>query len=327
MSKKFTKRRRKLLPLVLAALVVLVCGPYFVSRVRSPGRQIRVRSSVEETRVSAEAASQIRLLSFNIAHGRGATEGNWEGTVAEKRKRIMDIADVIGNSQADVVILNEVDFCSTWSGHQNQAEAIALRAGFPHWVEQRNLDFRLIYGSWKFGNAVLSRFPIVAAEALRFPALRSSEKFFAGCKQGVICTIQLSESQQVRVLAVHLEHRSEDVRVACAKLITEVAASSELPLFAVGDFNSTPSSFPHSQRTAQHENAMDVLLQSNQFDSTWRAQPTQKEMTYPSHSPTQAIDWILIPRGCRFISHRTIPSHLSDHLPLVADVQLPIEPE
>ena len=117
------------------------------------------------------------------------------------------------------------------------------------------------------------------------------------------------------------------VCVACAKMVIEATESSELPLFAVGDFNSTPSLFPHSQRTSQGENAMDLLIESDQFKLTVQSPPTQKEMTYPSDSPTRAIDWILIPRSCRFTSHRTIPSLLSDHRPLLADVQLPIEGE
>jgi endonuclease/exonuclease/phosphatase family metal-dependent hydrolase len=305
--------------------VVLAIGPYIVSRVRSAGRQIRVRSGMAKSEVSANPVTHIRVLSFNIAHGRGATDDNWEGAIAEKRKRIDDIAQLIAKADADVVVLNEVDFSSTWSGHQNQAEAIALAAGFPYWVEQRNLDFRFVYGSWKFGNAVLSRFPIVDAEAMEFPALRSSERVLAGCKQGVVCTLQLSQSQQIGILAVHLEHRSEDTRVLSAKLIIKAVEASKMPLVVLGDFNSTPSSFPHSQSSADGQNAMDLLIESSRFDLNVQKLPTQQEMTYSSTLPTRVIDWILIPKNWQFTDYRLISSRLSDHLPVVADLQLPME--
>jgi hypothetical protein len=155
-STKSPSRRRKQLLYAFFALVVVAIGPYLVSRVRSPGRQIRLSTTATQSEVLAKTVSNIRVLSYNIAHGRGATDDNWEETAADKRKRIDQIAQLITTTDADVVVLNEVDFCSTWSGHQNQAEAIARATGYPYWVEQRNLDFRFIYGSWKFGNAVLA---------------------------------------------------------------------------------------------------------------------------------------------------------------------------
>ena len=180
-----TARRRRQLLFAISALCVVAMGPYVISRLRSTERQIRVRSHPVHGPgpASNEPLATIRVLTYNVAHGRGATDDNWEGTAAEKRNRIEEIATLIADAEAHVVVLNEVDFSSTWSGHQNQAEAIARKAGFPYWVEQRNLDFRFVYGSWKFGNAVLSKFPVNGARLVGFPALRSSEQIFAGCKR------------------------------------------------------------------------------------------------------------------------------------------------
>jgi len=317
--------RRTVLTVVLAVFAVAL-GPYLVSRMRSSGRRVRVHSTVEPNEAYDQPISQIRLLAFNIAHGRGAQRDNWQGTRAEKQQRLKDIGDLIRESNADVVVLNEVDFCSTWSDHRNQAEEIARRAGYLYWLEQRNFDFRFAYGSWKFGNAILSRFPIVAAEAVEYPALHKIEQLFAGCKQGAICTLQLSESQQIQVLAVHLEHRSEAARVASARIIIKAGSASTLPFFAIGDFNSTPSSFPHAQQTERGENAMDLLVNSESFRLRLEP-PTRAAMTYPSNGPTQTIDWILIPSNCRFTNYRTLSSQLSDHRPIVAEVRLPVAGE
>ena len=60
--------------------------------------------------MSADFNSSMRVLTYNVAHGRGPIDDNWQGTAAEKRKRIHEIAKLLSESRADVVILNDVDF-------------------------------------------------------------------------------------------------------------------------------------------------------------------------------------------------------------------------
>ena len=316
---KKTRRRRALIGL-LCVLVAVALGPYVVSRARSPGRRIRVRSHTVAS--PAESGSAIRIATYNIAHGRGATDDNWEESGREKRKRVEEIARLIDRTHADVVVLNEVDFSATWSGHQNQAEAIARLARFPYWVEQRNLDFRFVYGSWKFGNAVLSKYPIVDARAVEFPPYRAWEAWLAGCKRGVVCTLEISPGRRIRVLAVHLEHRSEDLRVASAEMIAELADASDVPLIAAGDFNSTATGFPQSAETSTGRNAMDVLRDTGLFRMRPDTSPRPDELTFPSREPAQVIDWIIIPRAWGFAGYRVVESRLSDHRPVVATVEL-----
>ena len=76
--RKLTTRRRRQRLLALATLFILIAGPYIVSRVRSAGRQIRVRSGKVDQELSTEPVTRIRVLTYNIAHGRGAADDNWE---------------------------------------------------------------------------------------------------------------------------------------------------------------------------------------------------------------------------------------------------------
>lgn len=310
-------RKRRLLILVL---ILLLVGPYVISRIRSGGRQIRTCIGPEPPAVSADFNSSIRVMAYNVAHGRGPIDDNWKGTAAEKRNRILEIAKLLGESRADVVVLNEVDFDSTWSGHQNQAEAIAQAAEFPCRVEHRNLDFRFIYGSLKSGNAILSRYPIVDSKLVRYPALHTTERFLSGHKQGLICTLQISKTQQLRVLAVHLEHRSEETRVRSAQKIVEAVEKSDIPLIAIGDFNSTLPAWPDAEFDSSGRNAMDVLLKSKHFEIASESTPAEWNMTYPSIKAGVTIDWILIPKRWKFSNHRVLDSQLSDHRPVMADL-------
>ncbi len=316
-------RRRKRLSAVFVLCIIVVIGPYPISRFRSAGRRIRVRSIADSNgprQTTAQERSSIRIVSFNIAHGRGDTDDNWKESGHRKHARIEKIASLIEETEADIVVLNEVDFDSTWSGHQNQAEAIAKLAEYPFWVEQRNLDFRFAYGTWKFGNAILSKFPIVDCRPVEFPAYKPWERLLAGCKRGAICTLQVSPNRRIRVVAVHLEHRNEDVRVKSARMIEELAGTSEWPLIAVGDFNSTPTGFPRAEQSTTGKTAFDVLVASNQFQFQPRLKPSADEMTFLSSDPTQVIDWILIPPNWEFADYKVIKSTLSDHRPVSATI-------
>lgn len=306
-----TRRRRFFI--VAGFIALLVFGPYIVSRIRSPGRLVRVYGDSEHSAAADAQPGMLRIVTYNIAHGRGAIDDNWQESNAAKRDRINQIAQFLAKTDADVVVLNEVDFDSTWSGHQNQAAAIATEVGFAYRVEQRNLDFRFLYGSWKFGNAILSKYPIIEAKVVDLPPHAGWEDWLVGHKRGVVATLQLPEEQRVRVLAVHLEHRREINRVRGAKAIVDVAKSSEVPLIVAGDLNSTPPGFPDARTTADGENAMEILQEPGLFQ--WRplADPTPSDMTYSSTNPTQIIDWILIPSNATFVAYEVLAGDLSDH--------------
>lgn len=42
--------------------------------------------------------------------------------------------------------------------------------------------------------------------------------------------------------------------------------------------------------------------------------------TFPANEPTQVIDWILIPREWKFADYESIPTELSDHRPVLAEI-------
>ncbi|MFK7770196.1 MAG: endonuclease/exonuclease/phosphatase family protein, partial [Mariniblastus sp.] len=220
----------------------------------------------------------------------------------------------------------EADFYSTWSGHQNQAEAIAISAGYQYRVEQRNLDFRFIYGSWQFGNAILSKFPLSGVNPINYPPEKHWEDWLVGCKRGVVCEVTLNEITSVRVAAIHLEHRSESVRLASAKLLGDLAKQSGPPLILAGDFNSTPSDFPNSTKTNDGDNTLDWIIESGLFEIRPDSNPTDEQYTFSSYSPRSVIDWIMIPAGGKptlsFVDYRSIDTDLSDHRPVIADIEI-----
>ena len=302
--------RRTRLKWVAGLLLMVGLTPYFYSRLTAGSNRVGVFKT-EARSPNSPPTQAFEIVAFNIAHGRGPTDSNWEESGNEKHKRVAEIAAFLKQTKADVVVLNEVDFNSTWSGGQNQAQAIAEQAGYHYRVEQRNLDFGFIYGSWRFGNAVLSRFPIREARVVDFPELAAWESWLVGHKRGVVCTIEVGDEQRVDVLAVHIETRSQTLRKDCAKQMIQLATTSDHPLLLAGDFNSIRSAIEPQPPIS----AVDLLADSSKFQF-----PKSPAKTFPSHDPNRTIDWILPTMEMVLDGYKVLDTDLSDHLPVAARV-------
>ena len=317
-------KNRWLRAVVLALAVVAL--PYAISRFASRGRAVAVYSSQDLTPTELQT-SELRIACYNIAHGRGLAESNWDGgSRAERTARLDDISDLLRSIDADIVVLNEVDFDSSWSHSVNQARYLAEKSGYAHWVEQRNVDFRVHGWTWRFGNAVLSKYPIASATLIDLPGYSMWETVLAGKKRGVVCEVDVGD-HDVRIFGVHLSHRREAVRVRSANCLADLAAATGVPTIVAGDLNSTPIGLPISKRDANGNNAINTLDSAGIFRRSPISVPVaDRSLTFHSAEPKCAIDWILIPRGWRFIDYTVVSSQLSDHRPVYTDVSTgPVE--
>jgi endonuclease/exonuclease/phosphatase family metal-dependent hydrolase len=149
------------------------------------------------------------------------------------------------------------------------------------------------------------------------------ETILAGKKQGLLCTLDLAGAGRVRLLAVHLEHRSEGVRIRAAELIEELRAASATPIIAAGDFNSMPLGFPCATPDKHGRTALSLLLDTG----AWRTEPTSApnldDFTFPSTNPSSIIDWVLAPADWNLTSRRVTGGELSDHKAVIVHLSLP----
>lgn len=311
---------------IIGALALLAAGLLWGIGVRltSPWRQIRIAELTDVVGSPAWSGSGLRIVAYNIAHGRGVNRSNWGGgTTVERAKRLDAIADLLRAQIADIVILNEVDFNCTWSGGVNQAQWIARRAGYRYCLEQRNLDTGWPFLRYAYGNAVLSRFPIVDAQSLPLPRHSVFESIVAGSKQAAWCTIEPAPGRRIAVVAVHFEHRREATRIASADRV--LALITPDPLIAAGDFNSTLPGFPMANTDAAGRTALGVLIADGRFAHAVSSSPGPTDFTLPSWQPKRVIDWVLYPPSWSATSHVVSAGLLSDHLPVSADLRPPSE--
>jgi len=307
----------------LALVLALVLIPTAFGRLRSADRMLKLRSS-NTGAVTPQTNAALRIASYNIAHGRGNGLGaqNWtDESPTQRRERLDEIATLLREVNADVVVLNEVDFNSSWSHGMNQARYLAEKAGYPYWVEERNLDLRFLHWTWRFGNAVLSRHPIAQSKVINLPGFSQAETLIAGKKRGVLCDIQLGD-ETVRVAGVHLCHRSKSVREKSAGLLVNLAAASPYPFIVAGDLNAAPGNHSELTTRGQAQGVLETLDLSDRFTRMANSPTTTKEMTFHSARPSSVIDWILIPRNWRFHNYAVVPSELSDHRLVYADTRV-----
>ena len=319
--------KSKLLRRIVLTVIITVGVPvawYFVNRAVSPLTAVRVHDERREPGSASTFTGRLRIGCYNIAHGRGLATSNWRmGSTESVLARLRQIAALLRRQGLDIVVLNEVDFDSVWSGHENQAAVIAREAGFRYRAEQRNIDMSIPFASLRFGNAVLSRYPISDAQRIDYPSCKTWETVLAGRKDGLLCTIAISDALQLRVLAVHLDHRPEWVRVESAQNIDDLRKASPLPLVAAGDFNSTRIGFPRATLDGEGRTAISWLLETGSYQTLPLEQPRPEDLTFPSVSAQSVIDWILVPPSWTIRSRTVIGTDLSDHKLVVMEVSVP----
>jgi endonuclease/exonuclease/phosphatase family metal-dependent hydrolase len=306
-------------------VIVIVCLLWFLAnRALSPFGAVKVTSVETAGADAGPLTGRLRVVTYNIAHGRGLASSNWQiGGKKTQLERLDKIAALLRDQRADIVVLNEVDFDAVWTSNVNQAVYIAEKAGFPFVAEQRNFDMAMPFVSLRWGNAILSKHPINInnSRLINFAAYANWERIVAGHKQGLLCEIQLGEHSIARVLGVHLDTRSESTRILAAEQIEKIRAESNIPLILAGDMNSSPVGFPKATPTSDGQTCMSYLLATGAYRTAPLGEPTPGDYTFPSANPTHIIDWILVSQDWKIVSRTVLSQPFSDHNAVLMEMQ------
>jgi len=225
----------------------------------------------------------LRLLSYNIRHGKGMDE----------RIDIHRVAEVISKSNPDLVALQEVDrFCER-SGNQDTAAELGQRLDMQH----RFGAFMALDGG-EYGMAVLSRVPIT--DTARHPLPEGAEPRCA-----LEVKVQVEELQSpVSFVCIHNDWTSERFRVQQIQALLKSVHNRDNPVILAGDFNGE-----------QTDESMKLL-----GEPEWTILDKNGKKTFPSGKPEIEIDFFAL-RGFQNIAieHDVIDEQIaSDHMPIYA---------
>ncbi len=201
------------------------------------------------------------------------------------------IADVLRQTNADIVALQEVPL-----GGTHWPDVLVLLCRILGRVGVAGTTFSV--GGRRFGNAVLSRFPVLRTRCIDI-------SFGAREPRGAVDADLHCHGSPLRVIATHLGLRAAERRMQVARLL-QAFDTDEMPVLLMGDVNEW-FVWGRTLRT----------LVSH-------FQPVPAPATFPSFWPVLALDRIWIRPRHRLVQVRTHATPLarraSDHLPLVAHI-------
>jgi len=226
----------------------------------------------------------IRVATYNIHAGIGL----------DRRRDLDRIAAVIAEMDADVVGLQEVDSRPS-RGSADQAMALAAELNMAC-VEGP----MLLEGAGWYGNAILSRLPVLAEQRWRFPDHSGEPRGAVGV------VVEDPQGGRWRLVNTHLDLRSRSRLRQVQALMHLFESDKAEPSILMGDLNEWRPWAP-------------ALVQLRRLGYVPPA-----PASFPSRLPMFALDRVVL-HACRLLvplqRHATkLSLRASDHLPIVAEV-------
>jgi endonuclease/exonuclease/phosphatase family metal-dependent hydrolase len=237
------------------------------------------------------AKKTIRVMTYNIHVGVGM----------DKKLDLERIAAVIMKEQPDLVGLQEVDRGVTRTEGKDEIRELAALTRMDY-AFAHNLD----YQGGQYGVAILSRMLIQKTDHQKYENLREAER------RGMLRVEVELAGKTIQFVTTHLDYQYADGRLFETEQLLKMLSSEKGPMIVAGDFNDEPNGSAYQR-----------VLQS--FEDAWVASRAKADgFSYPADKPAKRIDYIFIRKGdgMRVKKAWTVSTLASDHLPVVADLEV-----
>ncbi len=239
---------------------------------------------------------RLSILTYNIHKGIGT----------DRLYRLDRIIEVCRELRPDLIAMQEVPQAFRKLRNEDSARIIAEALGMEYML---GINVRLRRGS--YGNATFSRFPIERGQNLN---ITWSIKKPRGCLNSVI---RLPNRTQLGFMNFHLGLAGVERRRQIRSILRSAFLEShaDLPILMVGDSNDV------------YNRLYRYLHRAGFADTTYRATEAR---TFPSYAPLWKLDRVYHNSRVRVHDYRVIRTGLtrvaSDHLPILADIEVSTEP-
>lgn len=250
--------------------------------------------------MTADHADRLRVLTLNIqvglqtAHYGHYVTGAWRHVFPSRgvRSNLDRIADLAG--RFDIVALQEADAGSLRTSQLNQVEYLARRAGFTHWHAAVNRDLGP-FAQHCLG--FLSREPLLDIRHHALPGRVPG-------RGALSAVLQKPGYRAVQIVATHLalSRRSRAAQLDYLAALPQRHCET----LVLGDLNCGIDELEHHPQLARTG-----------------LKPIPGGATFPSWRPQRRLDHVLATPGLTLAHSHVVPTPLSDHLAVAAELHLP----
>lgn len=254
------------------------------------------RNSRFESEPRVHAVKTLRVMTYNVHSCTGL-----DGKTSPDR-----IVRVIARQNPDVVALQEIDVGRNRSGNIDQAQSIAHKLGM---VFHFHPSVSIAEG--KYGNAILSRYPLKIIRSDALPRLKARHLFEP--RAALWVEINLN-GIKVNVITSHLSLWPKERFLQAEALLGPDWIGGSIcqgPVILCGDFNASPSSKVCKRIGGKLRDAQ-LTAQFHKPKSTWLASHPFSRIDHFFISPEIEVENILVPST-------ELDRIASDHLPIIAD--------
>lgn len=351
---KLSKLKKAVIALFIVLCSFIVLFLWASTYLQSPGNFTGQISEFDTGQSSKlQSNNEIRVLTWNIAYAYGfgsAGNGYVPRSSSEMANRLKNIGEIIRDSGADVVLLQEIDFDSERSHNVDQlkklshitglrygARCVAWEAGyvpFPYWPPGHH------FGSICSGGAVLSRYPVIVNRITLYPKPKKNPWWY-----NAFYLFRYSQQVQIKwdervvwVINNHLEAFDKVNRQkqadALVKMVKKNISANKQMVIVGGDMNTIPSEatlqygYPDDKDADyRNDNTMPILrnlpLKEVVSEESYKRNESAF-FTFPAHAPNRRLDYLFVPEDVSVKNVKVVRTgDLSDHLPVYAELIFP----
>ena len=211
------------------------------------------------------------------------------------------IADTIKKCEADIIGLQEIRDEGQDADYQSQAKIIAEKLGYHYYYFAEAIR---VEGVNPYGNAIISRYPIISAETIMIPD-PEIKKYDGYYETRCLLKATIDVRNGLNVLVSHFGLNPDEQENAVETVVSNMPNEH---CVLMGDFNMEPDN--------QILNPiMQGLQDTAKFFSTYK-------LSFPSDTPKVKIDYIFVSKDLK-VEYADIPEIISsDHRPHVATIEL-----
>lgn len=274
-------------------LILLVFASLFFSCRKTKAPEEPALKADLKSNVQTASIADVKVMNYNI-HGGVGIDGVYN---------LQRIADVIRNSGAEVVSLNEVHKnYEAATNYDDQVAWLANELGMYSAFQKTTWKSAIPESGNKerqFGHAILSKYPIEVLNARIYDA-------YGTHYHGLLETRIVIDGHPMLFYVTHLATDTALLRQQRQQLSVWMDETYGTKIL-LGDLNATPT------------NANILAIKETMTDA-FESQPNA--YTFKSNNPTVRIDYILGTSNITFSNSQVISTQASDHFPIVTNASV-----